>query len=173
MKIGGSNNWLSQYNLMRKILPQNQGSSLNKLNTTNGFTKAATNNLNPDDMVNTHGMKGMYIGGGRDWKKIISVSDDVKQKLENVVKRDFIATNGKSIPEGTKRNDVIIKYLGTISADSRAPAAWTLDRMAGDYASRLEALVKANNTNWKPGEAFDISILENLNGTIGGLDIRA
>ena len=147
MKIGGSNNWLSQYNLMRKILPQNEESSLNKSNTTNGFTKPTTNNLNPDDMVNTHGMKGMYIGGGRDWKKIVSVSDDVKQKLEDVVKRDFIATNGRAIPEGTKRKDVIIKYLGTISAGSRAPAAWTLDRMAGDYASRLEALVKENNTN--------------------------
>ena len=29
--------------------------------------------------------------------------------------------------------------------------SWTLGRMAGDYGSRLELLVKQNNPNWKPG----------------------
>ena len=174
MNIGGSNNnFISQYNLMSKIFPQMKIIRPNGSNIIDEFAKSATSEFNPDDMVNTHGMKGMYIGGGRDWKKIVSVSDDVKQRLEDVVKRDFISTNGRAIPEGSKRNDVIIKYLGTIPAENRSPASWTLGRMAGDYASRLEALVTENNTNWKPGDAFDTSILEKLNGTIGGLDIKA
>lgn len=32
--------------------------------------------------------------------------------------------------------------------------------MAGDYASRMEALVRENDSNWKPGYAFDTSILD-------------
>ena len=47
--------------------------------------------------------------------------------------------------------------------------------MAGDYGSRLEALVKKNNPNWKPGDAFDFDtgILDQLDGTLGGVDFRA
>ena len=110
---------------------------------------------------------------GKDWKKIVSVSDKVKSDLAEVVKQDFISSNGAYIPEGTKRNDVINQYLSTISSKQRNSASWTLSRMAGDYASRMEALVKQNNPNWKPGDAFDSSILDELDGTLGELDFKA
>ena len=45
--------------------------------------------------------------------------------------------------------------------------------MAGDYATRMEKLVKENNPNWKPGDAFDTSILDQLDGALGGVDFRA
>jgi hypothetical protein len=45
--------------------------------------------------------------------------------------------------------------------------------MAGDYASRMETLVKENNPNWKPGDAFDTSILDQLDNTLGGVDFKA
>ena len=107
-------------------------------------------------------------------KKIVSVSDDVKAALEEIVKQDFISTNGWGIPEGSKRNDVINKYIRTISSpDTRASACWTLQRMAGDYASRLEALVRKNNPGWTPGAAFDTSILDQLDGTLGWADFKA
>ena len=112
-------------------------------------------------------------GTNGSWKKIVSVSDEVKAELAEVVKQDFISTNGKSIPEGTRRNDVINKYLNTLPSKQRSSASWTLDRMAGDYGSRLEALVKQNNPGWKPGDAFDTSILDQLDGTLGGVDFRA
>ena len=112
-------------------------------------------------------------GTNGNWKKIVSVSDEVKVNLAEVVKRDFISTNGKSIPEGTKRNDVINKYLSTLPSKQRSSASWTLDQMAGDYATRLEKLVKENNPNWKPGDAFDTSILDQLDGTLGGIDFKA
>ena len=75
------------------------------------------------------------------------MSDEVKADLAEVVKQDFISTNGKGIPEGTRRNDVINKYLSTLPSKQRSSASWTLDRMARDYGSRLEALVKKNNPN--------------------------
>ncbi len=110
---------------------------------------------------------------GRDWKKIVSVSDKVKSDLADVVKKDFISSNGAYIPEETKRHDVINQYLSTIPSTQRSSASWTLSRMAGDYASRLEDLVKKNNPGWKPGDAFDTSILDQLDGTLGGLDFKA
>lgn len=113
------------------------------------------------------------ITGRSDWRKIVSVSDEVKAKLAEVVKQDFISTNGAGIPEGTRRNDVINKYLSTIAPKNCASVCWTLDNMAGDYATKLAKLVKENNPGWKPGDAFDTSILDQLDGTLGGVDFKA
>ena len=33
-----------------------------------------------------------------------------------------------------------------------------ISKMAGDYVTRLEELVRKNNPNWKPGDAFDTQI---------------
>ena len=109
---------------------------------------------------------------GKDWKKIVSVSDKVKSDLEKVVKQDFISSNGAYIPEESKRHDVIKQYLNTIPSEQRNSASWTLSRMAGDYASRMETLVKKNNPGWKPGDAFDTSILDQMDDTLGGLDFK-
>ena len=106
------------------------------------------------------------------WKKIVSVSDKVKSDLEKVVKQDFISSNGAYIPEESKRHDVIKQYLNTIPSEQRNSASWTLSRMAGDYASRMETLVKKNNPGWKPGDAFDTSILDQMDDTLGGLDFK-
>ena len=110
---------------------------------------------------------------GMDWKKIVSVSEQVKLDLAEVVKQDFINTNGWGIPERSKRHDVINKYLGTLPSTQRSSASWTLSRMAGDYGRRLEELVRKNKPNWKPGDAFDTSILDQLDGTLGGVDFKA
>lgn len=109
---------------------------------------------------------------GKDWKKIVSVSDNVKSDLEKVVKQDFISSNGAYIPEESKRHDVIKQYLNTIPSEQRNSASWTLSRMAGDYASRMETLVKKNNPGWKPGDAFDTSILNQMEDTLCGLDFK-
>ena len=34
--------------------------------------------------------------------------------------------------------------------------------MAGDYASRMETLVKKNNSGWKPGDAFEMCIRDSF-----------
>ena len=173
MNISSNNvRGFSQYSLLNKLFSQKNG---NKTSTSNqmgaaisGGVKHKHSNLYYDE----NGIPWMSkeqadrcISGRSDWKKIVSVAE--------VVKQDFISTNGKSIPEGTRRNDVINKYLNTLPSKQRSSASWTLDRMAGDYGSRLEALVKQNNPGWKPGDAFDTSILDQLDGTLGGVDFRA
>lgn len=112
-------------------------------------------------------------GTNGSWKKIVSVSDEAKAELAEVVKQDFISTNGRGKPEGSKQPNVINKYLSTIPSKQRNSVAWTLQRMAGDYATRMEKLVRKNNPDWKPGYVFDISILDQLDNTLGGVDFKA
>ena len=181
MNINSNNmKGLSQYSLLNKLFSQKNGNKTSTSNQTgaaiSGGVKHKHSNLYYDENGipwKSKEQADRCITGKSGWKKIVSVSDEVKADLAEVVKQDFISTNGKSIPEGTKRNDVINKYLSTLPSEQRSSASWTLDRMAGDYGSRLEALVKKNNPNWKPGDAFDTSILDQLDGTLDGVDFKA
>lgn len=112
------------------------------------------------------------LKGRTDCRNIVSVSEQVKADLAEVVKQDFVSTNGWGIPKGSKRHDVVNNYLSTLPAKQCASASWTLIKMAGDYAERLQALVRENNPGWKPGDAFDTNILDQLDGTLGGVDFK-
>lgn len=181
MNISSNNmRGFSQYSLLNKLFSQKNGNKAGASKQTGGNTIGGVKYRHSNLYYDENGIPWMSkeqadrcITGRSDWKKIVSVSDEVKAELAEVVKQDFISTNGKSIPEGTRRNDVINKYLNTLPSKQRSSASWTLDRMAGDYGSRLEALVKQNNPGWKPGDAFDTSILDQLDGTIGGVDFKA
>ena len=122
---------------------------------------------------------GVNVSGGVKYKHSNLYYDEngvpwhSKAELAEVVKQDFITTNGWGKPDGSKQSDVINKNLSTIPSKQRNSAAWTLQRMAGDYATRMEKLVRENNPGWKPGDAFDTGILDQLDGTIGGVDFRA
>ena len=182
MNINSNNmKWFSGYSLMNRLFSQKNG---NKAGTSNqaganisGGVKYKHSNLYYDENgVPWHSKEEAdrcIKGTNGNWKKIVSVSNETKAELAEVVKQDFISTNGKSIPEGTRRNDVINSYLSTIPSTQRNSAAWTLQRMAGDYATRMEKLVRENNPGWKPGDAFDTSILDQLDGTLGGVDFKA
>lgn len=181
MNISSNNlRGFSQYSLLNKLFSQKNGnrtSTNNQIGATfSGGVKYKHSNLYYDENGipwKSKEQADRYITGRSDWKKIVSMSDEVKADLAEVVKQDFISTNGKSIPEGTRRNDIINKYLSTLPSKQRSSASWTLDQMAGDYGSRLEALVKKNNPNWKPGDAFDTNVLDQLDGTLGGVDFKA
>ena len=45
--------------------------------------------------------------------------------------------------------------------------------MAGDYATRMKKIVRENNPGWNPGDVFDTSLLDRLDGTLGGADFKA
>ena len=182
MNISSNNmKWFSGYSLMNRLFSQKSG---NKAGVSNqmgadisGGVKYKHSNLYYDENgVPWHSKEEAdrcIKGTNGNWKKIVSVSDEVKAELAEVVKQDFITTNGWGKPDGSKQPDVINKYLNTIPSTQRNSVAWTLQRMAGDYATRMEKLVRENNPGWKPGDAFDTSILDQLDGTLGGVDFKA
>ena len=181
MNINGNNmKWLSQNSLINKLFSQTSGSKAGIPKPTginfSGNVKYRNSNMYYDENGipwRSNEEAERCITGRSDWRKIVSVSDKVKTDLAEVVKRDFISTNGLGIPEGTKRNDVINKYLSTIAPKDCASVCWTLDNMAGDYATKLANLVKEKNPGWKPGDSFDTSILDQLDGILGGVDFKA
>ena len=83
-------------------------------------------------------------------------------KMFDNVKREFIQENGLSNGDTTKRSDIFKDYQLSVSKDKRLSGTWTLEQYEGQYRSAMYAAVKSANPNWKPGQKFDTSILDNV-----------
>ena len=59
-------------------------------------------------------------------------------------------------------SDIFKDYQLSVSKDKRLSGTWTLEQYEGQYRAAMYAAVKSANPNWKPGQAFDTSILDNV-----------
>lgn len=101
-------------------------------------------------------------GKGTSWQKLTNVSEDHRQKMFDNVKREFIQEKGLSNGDTTKRSDIFKDYQLSVSKDKRLCGTWTLEQYEGQYRAAMYAAVKSANPNWKPGQAFDTGILDNV-----------
>lgn len=115
------------------------------------------------DLLNSNGIAGMDITGkGTSWQKLTDVSDENRQKMFDMVKREFIQEKGISNGDTTKRSELFKEYQLSVSKKERLAGTWTLEQYERQYRSAMYAAVKAANPNWKPGQVFDSSILKNI-----------
>ncbi len=92
---------------------------------------------------------------------------------KNNVKSEFIQENGLS---KTVIQSTAFRYLGGINGNYSSlqrskstfnpkfipSGTWTLEQYEGQYRAAMYAAVKSANPNWKPGQKFDTSILDNV-----------
>lgn len=115
------------------------------------------------DLLNGHGVAGMDVTGkGTSWRQLTTVSEEDRQKMFDMVKREFIQENGISNGNTTKRSDIFREYQLSVKKEERLKGTWTLKQYEGQYRSAMYAAVKAANPNWKPGQPFDSNILDNV-----------
>lgn len=127
-------------------------------------------NYNSDgDYVGPGGLivPGMHHGrsGSVDrstWQQIINVSEDMRQKMFDNVKREFIQENGIANGDTTKRSKIFREYQLSVKKEDRAKGTWTLQQYEGKYCSAMYAAVKAANPKWQPGQPFDPGILDSV-----------
>ena len=62
---------------------------------------------------------------------------------------------------GSGLNTVSSMYRQQKGNNMKTPA-WTLEQYEGQYRAAMYAAVKSANPNWKPGQKFDTSILDNV-----------
>ena len=115
-------------------------------------------------------MEGMYVKEGDvSWRKIVPIADDMKDKIHDLLKKEFTENNGMS--DGEAFRALTKDYIKNSPVDKRLSVSWTIDQIWIEEAQRLREVVTSNNPNWKPGQAFDPSIFDGY--TSGGIDIRA
>ncbi len=131
------------------------------------------------NMMRSYNSDGDYVGPGglivpgmhhgrsgsvdrSTWQQIINVSEDMRQKMFDNVKREFIQENGIANGDTTKRSKIFREYQLSVKKEDRAKGTWTLQQYEGKYCSAMYAAVKAANPKWQPGQPFDPGILDSV-----------
>ena len=116
------------------------------------------------DLINSHGIAGMDITGKDplEWHKIVDVSEEGRQSMFDMVKREFIQEFGIQNGDTTQRSEVFAAYQRSIPKEDRLTATWTLGQYERQYNKAMYEAVRANNPNWQPGQYFDPSILDSV-----------
>jgi len=114
---------------------------------------------------NSYGVEGMRITGRTDWKRIINVSDEMKQHVFEDVKKEFYQYGGMSgdnTAETDAYYDKIHSYLKTLKGSDRSPAAWTLSRLHLDLAHAVTNAVKEKVPGWTSGQHIPSDVLDEI-----------
>ncbi|MDR0303931.1 MAG: DUF3879 family protein [Chitinispirillales bacterium] len=108
-------------------------------------------------------LEGMLVRPGDvSWKKIVPVPDWIKKAVIDHI-REVIITNHngtRSTEDGDKGSAIKLDYIKTLPPSERLSASWTLGRIASAEDQRMDAHIKANFPDWKPGQSFDSSIFD-------------
>lgn len=115
------------------------------------------------DLLNSQGVAGMDISGkGTSWQQLTTVSEEHRQKMFDMVKREFIQENGIGNGDTTKRSDVFKEYQLSVKKEDRLKGTWTLGQYEANYNTAMYEAVKKANPSWQPGQSFDASILDSV-----------
>jgi len=114
---------------------------------------------------NSYGVEGMRITGRTDWKRIINVSDEMKQHVFEDVKKEFYQYGGMSgdnITETDAYYDKIHSYVKTLKKSDRSPATWTLSQLHLDLAHAVTIAVKEKMPGWTNGQQIASDVLDEI-----------
>ena len=103
----------------------------------------------------------LHAEGDTSWKKIVSVSDDIREKITSVAKRQFMSKSGGELynaADGDEIGAIMKEYRSHLPANERASATWTLGQIVRDETARLANIVKSSDPTWEQGKPFDRNI---------------
>ncbi len=123
----------------------------------------------------------MCVTGRSDYKKIIPVSDEMKQHVLNDVKMAYYKYNGMSGDNEAEWDAYYRKnneYYKTLKKEDRLSACWTLNQLHLGISKKVITAIKAEIPGWTAGKPIseelldkifaDESITSMVSGTSGG-----
>ncbi len=80
------------------------------------------------NFLNADGVAGMCMNGKSlsECHQIISVSEEYRQKMFDMVKKEYIQENGVANGDTTKRGSLYTEFQKSIKIDDRLKGSWTL-----------------------------------------------
>ena len=137
---------------------------------------------------NSYGVEGMCVTGRSDYKKIIPVSDEMKQHVLEDVKMAYYKYNGMSGDNEAEWDAYYRKnneYYKTLKKEDRLSACWTLNQLHLGISKKVTAAIKAEVPGWTAGKSIPEGLLDKIfadesitsmvsgkSGTTEGLDIK-
>ena len=119
------------------------------------------------------GQEGMLIReGDTSWRKIVPVSDDIKNHFIEVARRQFL-TNGDGrgyAKDGDEIGALLKEYRKNIPPSERLSFTYTIGQIIREENIRLMDYVMANEPGWTYGKKISADVLK---GAVSdGLDIK-
>ena len=140
--------------------------------TSKGYYCGNTiDDLRSGHFKNSYVVEGMGITGRTDWKRIVNVSDEMKQHVYEDVKKEFYKYGGMSGGNAAETDayyDKIHSYVKTLDLSTRRAAPWTLSQLHLEIAGRVTQAVKGKDPTWTAGKPISREILDEIfaDGTI-------
>ena len=137
---------------------------------------------------NSYGVEGMCVTNNPNARKIIKVSDEMKQRVFNSVKDAFYKYNGMSGDNEAEWEEMARaknNYYKTLKKEDRVAAAWTLGQLEISIGRKVASAVKEKVPGWTHGQPIPSDVLDEIfadesitsmvsgkSGTAKGLDIQ-
>lgn len=137
---------------------------------------------------NSYGVEGMCVTNNPNARKIVNVSDEMKQRVFNSVKDAFYKYNGMSGDNEAEWEEMAQaknNYYKTLKKEDRVAAAWTLGQLEVNIANKVSNAVRARVPEWTYGKPILSDVLDEIfadesitsmvsgkSGTSDGLDVK-
>ncbi len=114
---------------------------------------------------NSYGVEGMCVTNNPNARKIIPVSDEMKQRVFNSVKDAFYKYNGMSGDNEAEWEEMARAknaYYKTLKREDRVAAAWTLGQLEIGIARKVAGAVKESVPGWTYGRSIPTEVLDRI-----------
>lgn len=168
MRIGTNNQGILQ--LFARMTANQTTSNMLFGNTALSKRSSAGGRNTLEDLLsghckNSYGVEGMCVTGRSNYKKIIPVSDEMKQHVLEDVKRAYYKYNGMSGNNEAEWDAYYRKnneYFKTLKKKDRLSASWTLSQLHLGISKKVTAAIKAEVPGWTPGKSIPEGLLDKI-----------
>ena len=130
-----------------------------------GYYRNTIEDLYSGHYKNSYGVEGMCVTGRNDYKKIVDVSEDMKEHVLKEVKKSYYKYNGMS--GGNEREDEayargLNEYYKTLDREERLSAAWTLGQLSLELSGVVTDAIREKVPGWQAGEQIPAGMLDEI-----------
>lgn len=114
---------------------------------------------------NSYGVEGMCVTNNPNARKIIKVSDEMKQRVFNSVKDAFYKYNGMSGDNEAEWEEMAQaknNYYKTLKKEDRVAASWTLQQLEISIGRKVASAVKEKVPGWSHGQPIPSDVLDEI-----------
>ena len=94
--------------------------------------------------------------------RITSISEDIRDEMLELTKREFLQENGVPNGETTKRSDIYRKMYPSIAKQDQLAAGHTLSEYEKQYLQVFKDAVKFVDPTWKEGKPIPAGVLDKI-----------
>jgi len=164
MRIGnnyqGFMNSFSIYNIGKR---SNSSTSRNS-KKPGGYHGNTLEDLLTGHFKNSYGVEGMCITGRSDYKKIVPISEEMKQHIYDDIKASYYERNGMSGSDADMDAfyDKIHEYIKITDKEDRLSVTWTINQFGLSLANKVVSGIKEKDPKWEAGHSVSKDILDEI-----------